>query len=87
MAFGYCISELRKRDANLSRKLWKSVNNGIVKDYKESYEFWQNYKNPFEPIIKKGYSTYLKANKQEKGIESYNYVVNLLICYFEAKKN
>ncbi len=87
MAFGYCISELRKRDENLSRKLWVNVNKGIVRDYKESYEFWQNYKNPIEPIIKKGYSAYLKANKQEKGIESYNYVVNLLIYYFEAKKN
>ncbi|QTE23176.1 DUF3810 domain-containing protein [Polaribacter cellanae] len=84
MAFGYCISEIRKRDRNLSKKLWQTLYKGIAKDFNASYNFWQAYKNPFEPIIKKGYSAYLKANKQTKGVESYNYVVDLLISYFEA---
>ena len=89
MAFGYCISELRKRDRPLSRGLWETVNKGIIKDFNASYQFWQAYKNPFEPVIKKGYSAYLKANKQDKGVASYNYVVDLLISYFETsdKKN
>ncbi|WP_223269160.1 MULTISPECIES: DUF3810 domain-containing protein [unclassified Polaribacter] len=86
MAFGYCISEIRKRDINLSQELWQTVHKGIIKDYNESYDFWQQYKNPFEPIIKKGYSVYLKANKQAKGIASYNYVVDLLLHYFETSK-
>ena len=86
MAFGYCISELRKRDSKVSKELWKSVHRGIGKDFNASYNFWQEYKNPFEPIVKKGYNAYLKANKQDKGIESYNYVVDLLITYFETSK-
>lgn len=84
MAFGYCISEIRKRDPELSKKLWKTVNKGIIKDYNSSYNFWQQYKNPFEPLVKKGYNAYLKANKQSKGVDSYNYVVDLLISYFEV---
>ncbi|MEN8776305.1 MAG: DUF3810 domain-containing protein [Polaribacter sp.] len=83
MAFAYCISEVRKRNPDLSKELWNTVNKGISKDFRTSYLFWQAYKNPFEPIVKKGYNAYLKANKQEKGIESYNYVVDLLISYFE----
>ncbi len=86
MAFGYCIREVRKRDSELSNKLWKTVNKGIIKDFNTSYHFWQEYKNPFEPIVKKGYNAYLKANKQDKGVESYNYVVDLFISYFEASK-
>lgn len=86
MAFGYCISEVRKRDSNLSKELWQTVNKGITKDFNNSYLFWQQYKNPFEPIIKKGYNAYLKANKQAKGVQSYNYVVDLFICYFETSK-
>lgn len=86
MAFGYCISEIRKRDRDVSKELWKTVNKGIIKDFNASYDFWQQYKNPFEPIIKKGYSFYLKANKQDKGVESYNYVVDLLISYFETSE-
>jgi hypothetical protein len=84
MAFGYCIREVRKRDRELSKELWKTVNKGIIKDYNASYDFWQEYKNPFEPLVKKGYNAYLKANKQDKGVESYNYVVDLLISYFET---
>ena len=86
MAFGYCISELRKRDKELSKDLWKTVNKGIAKDFNYSYSYWQQYKNPFEPLVKKGYNAYLKANKQDKGVESYNYVVDLLISYFETSK-
>ena len=83
MAFGYCIREIRKRDNTISKELWKTVNKGVIKDFNASYNFWQQYKNPFEPIVKKGYNAYLKANKQDKGVESYNYVVDLLISYFE----
>ena len=83
MAFGYCISELRKRDKNVSKELWKSVNQGIIKDFNSSYNFWQKYQNPLEPLVKKGYNAYLKANNQEKGVDSYSYVVDLLISYHE----
>jgi len=83
MAFGYAISELRKRDKKKSKSLWKTVHKGIVKDYRSSSLFWKQYQNPIEPLIKKGYSSYLKVNKQTKGIQSYNYVVDLLINHFE----
>ena len=85
MAFGYCISELRKRDPDSSKAFWKKVNKGIVKDFRASSQFWRSYENPFEPIVKKGYNAYLKANNQKQGIASYNYVVDLLISYFETK--
>ena len=84
MAFGYCISELRKRDRKLSKELSKTLHIGVGKDFYASYQFWQNYKNPFEPIVKKGYNAYLKANNQDKGIASYSYVVDLFIHYFES---
>ncbi|WP_439129580.1 DUF3810 domain-containing protein [Polaribacter sp.] len=86
MAFAYCISEVRKRNPDLSKELWRSVNKGVTKDFRQSYSFWQEYKNPFEPIVKKGYNAFLKANKQDKGIASYNYVVDLLISYFQNSK-
>jgi len=85
MALGYCIAELRKRDAEKFTFLMKTVNVGILKDFKESFDFWEQYQNPFEPYIKKGYDAYLKANNQQKGVDSYNYVVDLLISYFEVK--
>ncbi|MEO9569873.1 MAG: DUF3810 domain-containing protein [Polaribacter sp.] len=87
MAFGYCISEIKKRDSDLSKALSKTLNKGIIKDFNASYKHWQQYKNPFEPLVKKGYNAYLKANKQTKGLDSYNYVVDLFISYFEVLPN
>ena len=85
MAFAYVISEVRKRDTALARSLWKDVHKGIIKDFQSSSNFWRQYQNSIEPLIKKGYSSYLKANKQDKGIQSYNYIVDLLIAYFKMK--
>ena len=60
---------------------------GILIDFKSTSDFWNTYKNPFEPIVKKGYNIYLKSNNQIKGINSYNYVVDLLISYFKTQHN
>jgi len=86
MAFGYLISELRKHDKQVFTETMKSVNKGVLKDYRASNAFWNQYKNPIEPFIKKGYNSYLKANKQTKGIQSYNYVVDLIISCSESRK-
>lgn len=85
MAYGYLISELRKHDKTIFKDVILATNKGILKDYRESSEFWNQYQNPIEPLIKRGYNSYLKANKQTKGIQSYNYVVDLIISYSESK--
>ena len=87
MAYQYCIGELNERDNVLAKTLKEKVNKGVYKDYHDSYLFWKSYENPIEPYIKKGYNAYLKANNQVNGINSYNYVVDLLIAYFEKTKH
>lgn len=87
MATRYLIFELYKRDVDLFKQARAIINKGILKDFNSSSSFWKAYENPFEPIVKKGYNAYLKANKQDKGIASYNYVVDLLIHYFEKETN
>lgn len=83
MATRYVIFELYHRDQKIYIELYNTINKGIIKDFQESSEFWRKYKNPFEPIIKKGYNAYLESNNQKDGIKSYNYVVDLLIGYYK----
>ena len=87
MAYNYSLSQLYKRDKKIAKKIRKTVNKGIYKDYNHSYLHWKQFDNPIEPYFKKGYNSYLKANNQSKGIESYSYVVDLLIVYFNQKKH
>jgi effector-binding domain-containing protein len=84
MATRYVIFEIYKRDKATYQEILDSIHKGILIDFKESSAFWESYKNPFEPLIKKGYNAYLKANKQDKGIQSYNYVVDLLMSYYKV---
>jgi len=82
-ALRFCLNEIYRRDETLFDSISETVNKGILKNYKEMRLFWDDYKNPAEPLFKITYGTYLKANKQDKGMESYSYVVALMVNYFE----
>ena len=84
-ALRFCLNEIYRRDEDLFESITKTVNKGILKNYEEMRKFWDGYENPAEPLFKITYSSYLKANKQDKGMESYSYVVALLVNYFETK--
>ena len=81
----YCLIEIHKRDPELYDELLKTINPGILKNYKEVRLFWERYKNPTEPLFKKSYNTFLQANNQKGGIKSYSYVVALIVNYFNNK--
>ena len=84
MAFAYLISEVKKHNYNRYKEIILETNKGVLKDYTNSVDFWNQYQNPIEPLIKKGYNSYLKANKQAEGIQSYHYVVDLIIAYNQS---
>lgn len=85
-ALRHSLNEVYMRDENLYESLVEKINKGILKNYQEAYEFWDSYQNPLEPLFKESYSTFLKANNQDKGIESYSYAVALFVSYFKNKE-
>ena len=64
----------------------QELNIGIFKNLKENQIFWEQYKNPFEPLFKNSYDSYLKFNGQESGIKSYNQIIVLLVAFYNEKK-
>ncbi len=81
----FCLNEIYRRDECLFEDMVADVNKGILKNYKEVREFWEAHENPMEPLFKLFYGSFLKANNQNKGMESYSYVVALLVNYFETE--
>ena len=84
-ALRFCLNEIFMRDACLFEDMAADVNPGILKNYKETREFWEAHENPLEPFFKLFYGHFLKANNQHRGMESYSYVVALLVNYFGDK--
>lgn len=78
-ALQYCYGELLKTQPCEAENLLAKINPGVLKDYRDVRLFWESHNNPLEPFFKIFYGNYLKANNQPQGIESYNYVVALLV--------
>ena len=83
LALGYALADCRKRKDIDSKTLYKKLNAGVLKQYQQVSAFWQSYQNPLEPLFKKSYDTYLKANNQTAGINSYSLVVSLLVHKYQ----
>jgi len=83
MALRYAVSSVWFRDSIASKKIIEEIPVGILKNIKESEEFWQSYQNDAEPFFKLFYDNYLKANQQKDGMSSYSKMVNLLVAYNE----
>ncbi|WP_223034031.1 DUF3810 domain-containing protein [Hanstruepera marina] len=81
-ALRHCLFEVYKRDQDLYYELVETLNKGIIKNYQEVQIFWDSYQNPLEPFFKKTYDSFLIANNQKNGMQSYSYVVALLVNYF-----
>ncbi|WP_303315939.1 DUF3810 domain-containing protein [Flavivirga abyssicola] len=81
----FCLNEIYRRDPCIYEDMVADVNKGILKNYREIREFWDAHENPTEPLFKLFYGNFLKANNQNKGMESYSYVVALLVNYFETE--
>jgi adenylylsulfate kinase-like enzyme len=79
----YSLADCRKRKDIDSKTLYKKLNAGVLKQYQQVSAFWQSYQNPLEPLFKKSYDTYLKANNQTAGINSYSLVVSLLVHKYQ----
>jgi len=87
-ALRFCLNDLYLRDDQIAIcMLEQDVRQGIRKNYIQVNEFWESFENPLEPFFKQSYESYLKANNQPDGLETYSYVVALLVNYYKDKKN
>jgi len=80
-ALRYFFSELNAIDQSRANHLANKINSGVLKNFKETSDFWKKYENPFEVIFEKIYDTFLKANGEPSGLKSYNEMVGLVINY------
>ncbi len=83
-ALRHCLHETYKRDPKMYDTLIETVNKGVLLNYREVRDFWDAYQNPTEPLFKATYNNFLKSNNQAGGMESYSYVVALLVNYHKT---
>jgi hypothetical protein len=78
----YAIRNLYYRDSAMAKSYAARLPVQAKHDVRELKEFFKKYENPFEPVIRKLYGQYLKANEQPQGILSYDEVLGWVIAYY-----
>ena len=84
-ALSYSFSALRKIDARKFKQLILTCSTSVLNDLNYNQRFWKGYSGPIESLGDKINDTYLKAQNQESGTQSYGAMVDLLLA--EHRKN
>jgi hypothetical protein len=65
--------------------LRKKYSEGINRDLASYSSYWKRYEGPVEKISNEINNTYLKANMQKDGVQSYGRMVDLLLAEYRLK--
>jgi hypothetical protein len=85
MALRYCLGNWQVRNDKILEQLLKTVHPGILKNYQESEDFWEQYQTPIETGFHAFYDRFLKINQQKDGMDSYSKFVNLMVNYYKVR--
>lgn len=81
--FIYANRNLYTLDSNAAKSFAKQLSPEVKKDLEELRKFYEQHKNPAEPVIKWLYGKYLQGNQQPEGVLAYDRVTALLIAYYK----
>jgi len=84
-ALKYCLNTLEKIEEGKSKPFKKSVHSGIVKNFQESKDFWEEHQTFIDNGFEFFYDNFLKLNQQKDGMESYSKFVDLMVNYYKDK--
>lgn len=87
MAWLYSTNLLYDYDLEAYAKLDAKLTGKAKEDLKENSQFWERYEGQVSELSNQVNDTYLKANKQTDGVESYDRMVDLLMAeYLKVQK-
>jgi hypothetical protein len=85
MALRYCLRNWEIRNPELLKRLLKTIHPGVLKNYKESRDFWLQHETFIEVGFMIFYDNFLKLNQQKDGLDSYNKFVDLMVNYYKER--
>lgn len=86
LALIHSTNALYAHDREKFLDLRKKYSSGVVRDLAENNEYWQQFEGSVEKVSNKINNTYLKANGQKDGVNSYGRMVDLLLAEYRKGK-
>lgn len=82
-----CMNVLYRADYDAWEELREQLPAEVETDLQLNREFWAKYDGRIAEVSNRVNDTYLKANGQKDGVESYNRMVDLIVAYYKIKRN
>ena len=83
----YCMNALYRSDYESWSKIRPLLDERAEADLAANNAFWEKYEGTLSKMADKVNDTYLKANGQADGVQSYNRMVDLIVAYFHKNQN
>lgn len=78
----YCMNALYRADYENWQEVRVTLAAAAEPDLAANNEFWDRYEGTISEMAERINDTYLKANGQTDGVQSYNRMVDLIVAYF-----
>lgn len=78
----YAGNALAKVDREAYRLCYEKLGERVKQDLQENREFWNRYDSKVAKAAETMNDTYLKANRQEDGVQSYGRAVDLMLAWY-----
>lgn len=86
LALIHAGNQLATVDMERYNELWSHYSEGMITDLRKNSEYWEEFKdNKVTEVSKTVNDSYLKANHQVDGIQSYGRMVDLLLAYYRQE--
>ena len=79
-AFTYASNALFSADSSEAGKIYSGLSAGVRRDLQFNNEYWDRFKGPTADAATSVNNSYLKANSQTDGVQSYGRMVDLLLA-------
>lgn len=86
LAFTNASNALYAKDPKAANAVFAKLSSGVKKDLSYNSQYWANYEGPVAHMSNSVNNSYLKANSQSDGIQSYGRMVDLLLARQRAQK-
>lgn len=81
-AFTQAGNQLYAQDREKYTDVYRTLSKKVRADLTANEEYWAQFQGPIAQAATKVNNTYLKANKQKDGVNSYGRMVDLLLAYY-----
>lgn len=82
MGWIYSMNALHRADAEAWQEVRLALDESVDADLEANSQFWAKYDGAVAEVSNKVNDTYLKANGQTDGVESYDRMVDLIVGYW-----